>query len=111
MLGLRLTTDAHARSKNGWPAQSTTGAAQASWIQFDRVRLSGSAPAPPTISAIASPKIGSPPSAPIQARRVMLASSGFGASPGAAARASSAMPHAGQLPGSSRTTSGCMGQV
>ena len=35
MFGLRLTSDAHARSKNGRPAQSTTGVAKTSCSQFD----------------------------------------------------------------------------
>ena len=34
MFGLRLTIDAHARTKNGQPAQKTTGVASASPIQF-----------------------------------------------------------------------------
>ncbi len=111
MFGLRLTTDAHARSKNGRPAHRTTGTAQASWIQFDAARLSGTAPAPPIISVIARPKTGNPAAAPIQARRVMSLSSGFGGSSAVAARASRAIPHSGQLPGRSCTTSGCIGQV
>ena len=41
----------------------------------------------------------------------MSSSSGFGWSVGARALASSAIPHCGQLPGSARTTSGCIGQV
>ena len=34
MLRLRLATDATPRSKNGHPAQRTTGVARTSWIQF-----------------------------------------------------------------------------
>ena len=49
--------------------------------------------------------------APIQKRRVMSSSSGFGWSVGARVLASSAIPHVGQLPGATRTTSGCIGQV
>ena len=41
----------------------------------------------------------------------MSTSSGLGASSCVTARGSSAMPHAGHGPGSSRTTSGCIGQV
>ena len=44
-------------------------------------------------------------------RRDMSISSGFGSSSAVTVRGSSAMPQSGQLPGSSRTTSGCMGQV
>ena len=111
MFGLRLTTEAHARAKNGLPAQNTTGAAQASCTQFDAVRLSGSDAEPAIISAIASPNTGLPMAAALQNRRVMSANSGSGGSSGFAARGSSAMPHAGHAPGASRTTSGCIGQV
>ena len=34
MLGLRFTTDAQARSKNGQPAQNTVGVASTNPIQF-----------------------------------------------------------------------------
>ena len=37
MLGLRLTREAHARWKNGQPAQNTTGVASARPIQFTSV--------------------------------------------------------------------------
>ena len=117
MLGLRLTTDAQARWKNGSPAQRTTGTAQASWTQFDAARLSGTAPAPPIISAIASPNTGNPTTAPTQARRVMSASSGFGGSSAVAAPGTSgtsgcrAIPHFGQGTGSVSRTSGHIGQT
>ena len=111
MFGLRLTIEAQPRSKNGRPAQSTTGTAQASWIQFETVRLNGSADAPAIISVIARANTGSPMAAAIRNRRVMSASSGWGASSCVTARGSSAMPHAGHGPGSARTNSGCIGQV
>ena len=111
MFGLRLTTEAHARAKNGRPAQSTTGAAQASCSQFDAVRLSGSAPGPAIISVIARPKTGLPMAAAVQNRRVMSASSGSGGSSTSTVRGSSAIPQAGQVPGASRNTSGCIGQM
>ena len=118
MLGLRLTIDAHARWKNGSPAQRTTGTAQASWNQFDAARLSGTTSAPPIISVIASPNTGNPTMAPTRARRVMSASSGFGGSSAPAAGAatsgtsrSSAIPHFGQGTGSVSRTSGHMGQT
>ena len=44
-------------------------------------------------------------------RRVMSTSSGLGASSRVTVVGSSAMPQIGQSPGSSRTTSGCIGQV
>ena len=46
----------------------------------------------------------------IQKRRVMRRSSGLSSST-VTVRGSSAMPQIGQLPGSERTISGCMGQV
>ena len=50
-------------------------------------------------------------SAASQNRRVMSRSSSLSSSSPVAAIGSSAMPHLGQLPGSSRTISGCIGQV
>ena len=44
-------------------------------------------------------------------RRRMSASSGFSSCSPGTPRGSSAMPQIGQLPGSSRTISGCIGQV
>jgi hypothetical protein len=43
--------------------------------------------------------------------RVMSATSGLAASPPDATRGSKAMPQIGQVPGSGRTISGCMGQT
>ena len=48
---------------------------------------------------------------PTQKRRVISASSGLPASPAVGVIGSSAMPQIGQLPGPSRTISGCIGQV
>ena len=49
--------------------------------------------------------------AEIQKRRFMSTYSGFGPSSTVTVRGSSAMPQIGQLPGTSRTISGCIGQV
>ena len=49
--------------------------------------------------------------ATIQKRRVMSTSSGLGPSSAVATIGSSAMPQIGQVPGASRTISGCIGQV
>ena len=49
--------------------------------------------------------------AAIHKRRVMSASSGLGPAAAAGSVGSSAMPQIGQLPGPSRTTSGCIGHV
>jgi hypothetical protein len=46
-----------------------------------------------------------------QKRRVMSISSGLSSSSRATTFSSRAMPHFGQVPGSARTTSGCMGQT
>ena len=35
MFRLRFFSDAHARTKNGQPAHSTTGVPKSSWIQFE----------------------------------------------------------------------------
>ncbi len=48
---------------------------------------------------------------PIQNRRVMSRSSGFSASSKVGTRGSRAIPQMGQVPGSLRTISGCIGQV
>src|SRR5438309_218966 len=42
MLRLRVTSDCQPRTKNGQPAQTTTGVAKTSWIQFDSVGSSQS---------------------------------------------------------------------
>ena len=105
MLGLRLTNDAQARAKNGHPAHHTTGVAHASCNQFDAVRPSAAATrSPSSISPIARAKTGKPTTAAHRNRRVMSSSSGLAAA-GTTVRGSSAMPHSGQLPGLSRTTS------
>jgi hypothetical protein len=49
--------------------------------------------------------------AAIQNRRVIATSSGSGAVSSAGTRGSSAMPQIGQVPGASRTISGCIGHV
>jgi hypothetical protein len=89
---------------NGAPAHSTTGLASASWSQpTSRESICPS---------IANASSGTDSASPTQNRRVMSASSGFGASPPAmGCIGSSAMPQIGQEPGASRITSGCIGQV
>ena len=115
MFGLRCTNDCHMRSKNGQPHHNTTGVASASWMRLTRAipRRCDSAP-PVAMSPIASRKTGAPKTTPTQKRRVMSTSSGLGASVRSLAlviTGSSAMPHIGQAPGRSLTTSGCMGHV
>ena len=111
MLVLRFRTDAHPRWKNGQPPHSTTGVASSNSIhgspQFhrDAINACGQNMLP---MAIASS--GAVSARLIQNRRVMSRSSGLSSST-VTVRGSSAMPQIGQLPGSARTISGCMGQV
>ena len=67
--------------------------------------------APGSISIITIATRGTVSAAANQNRRVMSRSSGLSSLSTVTVRGSSAMPHFGQSPGSSRTTSGCMGQV
>ena len=55
--------------------------------------------------------MGSVSASPIQNRRVMSTSSGFGPPSAVMDSGSSAMPQIGQFPGPSWRTSGCIGQV
>src|SRR5271165_428050 len=119
MFVLRLTSDAHPRWKNGQPHHRTTGVAR-------RSSSHGSAEDLPTLTpftdhspmnecgqimlpmAIASS--GAVSTRLTQKRRVMSRSSELSSST-VTVRGSSAMPQIGQLPGSDRTISGCIGQV
>jgi hypothetical protein len=101
MFGLRFTTDAASRSKNGRPDHSTTGAASSSSTQAHR----DEAP------LMATATRGTVSAAPIKSLRVMSSSSGLRSSSATGLRGSSAMPHFGQLPGPRRTISGCIGHV
>src|SRR5437870_3585980 len=114
MFGLALTIEAHIRSKNGHPHQNTTGVARISAIQFTRAAPSHAVTDPSlTISAIVTTNTGAPKTTASQNRRVIATSSGFASetSAGEARIGSSAMPHFGQAPGRSVTTSGCIGHV
>ena len=62
-------------------------------------------------SAIAMTSSGADRTTPTQKRRDISASSGLPSSPAVGVIGSSAMPQIGQLPGPSRTISGCIGQV
>ena len=123
MLGWRVRIDAHPRSKNGHPAQRTTGVDETRPIQLmTDVALTSMAEVPtktvvcqprntPNMSAMASTNTGAPIAAAIQRRRVMSTSSGFGPSSAETVIGSRAIPHFGQAPGPCWTTSGCMGHV
>jgi hypothetical protein len=81
MFGERLTIEAQPRSKNGQPAQSTTGVAHTRPIQLVTcMSTRPPRPMPKIMSPIAVTNTGSASSAPIQKRRVMSTSSGFGGS-------------------------------
>ena len=60
---------------------------------------------------ISKTTMGSVSASPIQNRRVMSTSSGFGPASAVTASGSSAIPQIGQLPGPSWRTWGCIGQV
>ncbi len=110
MLRLRARIEFQPRTKKGQPAHSTTGVARTSWTIT--LTLRGTRSARPGISSpMASANSGTVSTRPIQNRRVMSTSSGLGPVSAATVIGSSAMPHFGQLPGSSRTISGCIGQV
>ena len=108
MFGLRFATDAHARWKNGQPAQSTTGVAKANCTQI--ASLAGSNGEPRWL-AISSTNTGTASARPTQNRRVMSRNSWLGAASADTSTGSSAMPQIGQLPGPICRTSGCIGQV
>src|SRR5207249_4644679 len=80
MLGLAFASDCHIRSKNGEPHQSTTGVARTSPIQLiDATEMRRPTAPPESMSPIDSRNTGAPSATPIQKRRVMSTSSGFGA--------------------------------
>ena len=110
MLRLRLTIERQPRSKNGQPAQSTTGVASTSWIQFD-VCCPSRCVRPKRCPPISSTKTGIVSARPIQSRRLKSTSSGLGPVSAVARSGSSAMPQIGHEPGPSCLISGCIGQV
>ena len=111
MLRLRLITDAQPRSKNGQPAQSTTGVARRSCSQFDGLLPQEHVQVGEMPAHLEGQDRAASSTSPIQKRRVMSASSGFGPASAVTSSGSSAMPQIGQLPGPTCRTSGCIGQV
>ncbi len=110
MLRLRVTIDFQPRTKNGQPAHSTTGVASASCSQFESCwprSMWRSVRCPP----ISSATTGTASTTPIQKRRVMSASSGFGPVSAVTITGSSAIPQIGHEPGPTCRISGCIGQV
>ena len=111
MFRLRWTSEYQPRWKNGQPPHSTTGVASSSSIHEPK-RLSIGEAMAGMRCPIVKTSSGTVSATLTQKRRVMSASSGFsGSSAEVTVRGSSAMPQIGQLPGASRTISGCIGQV
>ncbi len=107
MLGLRLRMDCAQRWKNGQAAHNTTGVLSTSSIQ---VRAAGDS-AWKYWPNIASTSVATLSGRVHQKRRRKSVSSGFSPSSSEGIIGSSAMPQIGQVPGPSRTISGCIGQV
>ena len=112
MLSLAVTIEVQPRAKNGHPHHSTTGVASIAWTHPNHTGPSHiRASSRGTISLIAIARTGRVKAPAMASRRLMSASSGLGASLGSTARGSSAIAHSEQLPGTSATTSGCIGQT
>ena len=103
--------DTQPRSKNGQPPHNTTGVARISSIQFQARGETMASKRAENISVMARATTGAVRTRLIQNRRPIAASSGFASSSASTVFGSSAMPQMGQVPGSFRATSGCMGQV
>ena len=112
MLVLRFTIDAQPRWKNGHPPQSTTGVASSNSIHGSQPPGSACCSGiPGSMSIMARMSNGTVSAKLIQKRRVMSRNSGFSSAAAVTVRGSRAIPQIGQLPGSKRTISGCIGQV
>ena len=113
MLGLSGASERAPRTRNGQPAQSTTGAARKSSTQRRTPTGRRSASGRPGImSLIARTKSGADRAADTTRRRRMSTSSALSSSSSADTSAgSSAIPQMGQAPGPTCRTSGCIGQV
>ncbi len=110
MFSRRETSEAQPRWKKGHPAHSTTGVANANWIQFDDCRLT-SIIRPVRCPPISRANTGAVSARAIQKRRLMSASSALGCGSAVAVTGSSAMPQIGQAPGPACRICGCIGQV
>ena len=107
ILGWRLRSESHQRWKNGRPDHSTTGEANANSSQ-GRAAPSRPSKAPPDIAMTNTSKVSG---SVRQKRRRKSSSSGLCCSSAVGMTGSSAMPHFGQVPGPTCSTSGCMGQL
>ena len=108
IFGLRFTSDAQKRSKNGQPPQITTGDASKSSIPFFSA---GSIRSPSASPAIESTSKGSDSAALTHNRLRIESYSGSACSPATISIGSRAIPQIGQLPGPICTISGCIGHV
>jgi hypothetical protein len=107
MLGLRLTIDWTPRTKNGEPAQSTTGNDRTSSIHVCVAGANQPSRCPniaSTVTMTVSGKVH-------QKRRRKSVNSGFSPSSICGNSGSSAIPHFGHVPGPSCRISGCIGHV
>ena len=103
--------DATARSKNGQPAHSTTGVARPNCSQLKMFMPKTSCRCiPGSISAMVINKSGKL-STTLNLKRRVISLSSLVSSSALASLGSKAMPHLGQVPGPTCSTSGCIGQV
>src|SRR4051812_10227724 len=111
MLRCRLSNDFQPLTRNGQPAQSTTGVVNANWIQREASPESH-AGAFGNRCDIARINTGNVRAAPIQRRRVRsFNSEASSVVPAEIVFGSSAIPQIGQSPGPVCSISGCIGQV
>ena len=104
--------DRHPWTKNGQAPHTTTGVARASSIRSSPREDANQLNETPGMSPpIAMATNGRDSPRHTQNRLRMFRSSGFSSSSASTVRGSSAIPHFGQLPEWSCTTSGCIGQV
>src|SRR5215469_7045174 len=108
MFGLRLTSEAQKRLKNGQPPQSTTGVAKTSSTALRILCDNGNPSASPNIERTST---GNDNAALTQNRRRIESYSGSASTSAKTSMGSSAIPHFGHTPGPLCTISGCIGQV
>src|SRR5262249_47521191 len=111
IFGLRFTSDAQKRAKNGQPPHKTTGEASANWRPCRAGGGSGSAMGSPNIASSTTPRLGAALTQNPGGIERYAGSAASGESFGTKSIGSSAMPHTGHVPGANLITSGCIGQV
>ena len=108
MFGLRRTSEAQKRSKNGQPPQSTTGVAKTNSIALRAPGANRNPSASPNIERTST---GNDNAALTQNRRRIESYSGSASTSAKTSIGSSAIPHFGHTPGPICTISGSIGQV